>query len=109
MLVNDPEPVTRKLPGAVPHDAGGPAEDPWLQLNAYDYRDPNRWKDLNPKFVLQLWRDRVVLGDPTLARAAWPAVKQALDYIAAFDRDGRLHEQVKLVAGTGFEPVTFRL
>ena len=35
-LVNDREPVTRKLPGAVPHDAGGPAEDPWLQLNAYE-------------------------------------------------------------------------
>ncbi|HUP83650.1 MAG TPA: non-lysosomal glucosylceramidase [Candidatus Limnocylindria bacterium] len=87
-LVNDLEPVTRKLPGAVPHDAGGPSEDPWLQPNAYDYRNSNRWKDLNPKFVLQLWRDRVVLDDPQLARAAWPAVKQALDYIAAFDLDG---------------------
>jgi non-lysosomal glucosylceramidase len=87
-LVNEPDPVTRKLAGAVPHDAGGPADDPWLQANAYDYRDPNRWKDLNPKFVLQLWRDRQVLDDPTLTSVAWPAVKQALDYIAAFDRDG---------------------
>jgi non-lysosomal glucosylceramidase len=87
IVVNEPAPVTRKLPGAVPHDAGGPADDPWLQPNAYDYRDPNRWKDLNPKFVLQLWRDRVVLDDPELVRAAWPAVKQALDYITAFDRD----------------------
>ena len=82
------ERVARKVAGAVPHDAGSPGEDPWLQPNAYDYRDPNRWKDLNSKFVLQLWRDRVVLDDPQLVRSAWPAVKQALDYLAAYDRDG---------------------
>jgi non-lysosomal glucosylceramidase len=80
--------VTRKLAGAVPHDAGGPNEDPWLQPNAYDYRDPNGWKDLNPKFVLQLWRDRVLLDDVEMVRAAWPAVKQSLDYMRKFDRDG---------------------
>lgn len=80
--------VTRKRAGAVPHDAGGPDEDPWLQPNAYDYRDSTRWKDLNPKFVLQLWRDRVLLDDPELVRAAWPAVKQSLDYMLNFDTDG---------------------
>src|SRR5207253_547849 len=59
-----------------------------LQPNAYDYRDSNRWKDLNPKFVLQLWRDSVLLDDPELIRTSWPAVKQSLEYMAAFDGDG---------------------
>jgi non-lysosomal glucosylceramidase len=87
-IVSTSEEVMRKRAGSVPHDAGGPGEDPWLQPNAYDYRDPNRWKDLNPKFVLQLWRDRVLLDDPEIVRAAWPAVKQALGYLLNFDRDG---------------------
>jgi non-lysosomal glucosylceramidase len=81
-------PATRKCPGALPHDLGGPADDPFLRLNAYRFQDINIWKDLNAKFVLQLWRDRVVLGDPQLVRDAWPSVVAALDHIAAFDRDG---------------------
>jgi non-lysosomal glucosylceramidase len=81
-------PATRKCPGALPHDLGGPLDDPFLRLNAYRFQDINIWKDLNAKFVLQLWRDGVVLGDPQLARDAWPSVVAALDHIAAFDRDG---------------------
>ena len=81
-------PAPRKCPGALPHDVGGPGEDPFLRLNAYRFQNINIWKDLNCKFVLQLWRDGVVLGDAMLLRSAWPAVVQALDYIAAFDRDG---------------------
>jgi non-lysosomal glucosylceramidase len=82
------QPARRKLPGAVPHDVGGPAEDPLLRVNAYRWQDINLWKDLNSKFVLQLWRDYVVTGDLSLVRDTWPAVVQALDYLRAFDRDG---------------------
>ena len=81
-------PATRKCPGALPHDVGGPADDPFLRLNAYRFQNVNIWKDLNCKFVLQLWRDGVVLEDPELLRAAWPAVVTALDHVGAFDRDG---------------------
>jgi non-lysosomal glucosylceramidase len=81
-------PATRKCPGALPHDVGGPFDDPFLRLNAYRFQNINIWKDLNCKFVLQLWRDSVVLDDPALARDAWPVVVEALEYIAAFDRDG---------------------
>lgn len=80
--------ASRKCRGALPHDVGGPDEDPFLRLNAYRFQDVNIWKDLNCKFVLQLWRDAVVLGDPGLARRAWPAVVEAIEYVAAFDRDG---------------------
>jgi non-lysosomal glucosylceramidase len=80
--------VSRKNAGAVPHDLGSPTEDPWLRVNAYSWQDINIWKDLNCKFVLQLWRDYVFTGDQTLVKDNWSAVVQALDYLRVFDRDG---------------------
>lgn len=77
----------RKLPGAVPHDLGSPFESPWLITNAYNYQDPNRWKDLNAKFVLRLYRDAVLLNDPDLITNHWDAVEQAMAYLRAMDRD----------------------
>jgi hypothetical protein len=47
----------RKVKGAVPHDLGSPFEEPWRALNAYNLQDVSRWKDLGPKFVLQIYRD----------------------------------------------------
>jgi non-lysosomal glucosylceramidase len=78
----------RKCPGALPHDVGGPDDDPFLRVNAYRYQDINIWKDLNCKYVLQLWRDATALGDDDLLRDAWPGVVRALDHVASFDRDG---------------------
>jgi non-lysosomal glucosylceramidase len=80
--------VRRKERGSVPHDLGAPFDDPWLSLNAYRFQDPNRWKDLNSKFVLQLWRDRVLLDDAGLVREGWPSVVEAIEYLARYDRDG---------------------
>jgi non-lysosomal glucosylceramidase len=82
------KPATRKCPGALPHDVGGPEDDPFLRVNAYRYQDINIWKDLNCKYVLQLWRDATALRDGELLRDAWPGVVRALDHVAAFDRDG---------------------
>lgn len=78
----------RKLAGALPHDLGMPAEDPWRRANAYDWQDPNVWKDLNSKFILLVYRDALFTGDWTFAADAWPAVQQALAYLRAMDRDG---------------------
>jgi non-lysosomal glucosylceramidase len=78
----------RKCPGALPHDVGGPLDDPLLRVNAYRYQDINIWKDLNCKYVLQLWRDANALGDDALLRDAWPGVVRALEHVASFDRDG---------------------
>jgi non-lysosomal glucosylceramidase len=95
--LDDPEIVTvgwqgtkapRKLRGAMPHDLGAPGEDPFLRPNAYSWRDINIWKDLNSKFVLQVWRDVILAPAPELARDTWPAVVQAMDYLGRFDRDG---------------------
>ncbi len=78
----------RKLAGAVPHDVGWPDEDPWRLVNGYFLHDTNQWKDLNPKFVLQIYRDYVATGDVTFVADVWPAVEAAMAYAARFDRDG---------------------
>ncbi|KAM7540617.1 hypothetical protein Aperf_G00000026499 [Anoplocephala perfoliata] len=41
----------------VPHDAGNPEDEPFYQINAYDFFATDEWKDLNPKLVLMTWRD----------------------------------------------------
>ncbi|KAK1428999.1 hypothetical protein QVD17_11198 [Tagetes erecta] len=51
----------RKAKGAVPHDLG--THDPWHEMNAYNIHDTSKWKDLNPKFVLQVYRDFAATGD----------------------------------------------
>lgn len=97
IALDDPEVVTlawdgsrarRKTRGAAPHDIGGPAGDPFIRPNQYAFQDINIWKDLNSKFVLQLWRDAVLLDEPGLATDAWGAITEALDHLARFDRDG---------------------
>ncbi len=80
--------VPRKMAGAVPHDLGSPQEDPWRQPNSYNFQDINRWKDLNAKFVLRLYRDAVLLDDPSLIADHWDEVQQAMAYLNAMDRDG---------------------
>jgi non-lysosomal glucosylceramidase len=79
----------RKVRGALPHDLGGPAEDPLVRVNHYTFREVNGWKDLNAKFVLAAWLDRASDPDPDgFVRETWPAVRQAMQHLAAFDRDG---------------------
>src|SRR5262249_16486703 len=80
----------RKTKGAVPHDMGVPAEDPFFQVNQFSWQDTNGWKDLNSKFVLMIYRDYVVTGskDKDFLRYTWPAIQEALEYLRKFDRDG---------------------
>lgn len=49
----------RKVFGSVPHDLG--QHDPWVEVNAYNIHDTSHWKDLNPKFVLQVLLQLVVV------------------------------------------------
>ena len=81
----------RKVGWTVPHDLGGPADDPFHRPNWYRFQDVSLWKDLGPKFVLQVWRDAVAagpeLGD-ALIRDAFPTVERVLQGLAAGDRDG---------------------
>lgn len=80
----------RKTKGAVPHDLGVPAEDPFFQVNQFSWQDTNGWKDLNSKFVLMVYRDYVLTGskDTEFLKYTWPAVQEALAYLGKFDRDG---------------------
>ncbi|XP_078427836.1 beta-glucosidase, GBA2 type family protein isoform X2 [Wolffia australiana] len=90
----------RKVSGAVPHDLG--LHDPWHEMNAYNIHDTSRWKDLNPKFVLQVYRDVAATGDEAFARQVWPAVRAAMDYMDRFDRDGD-----GLIENDGFPDQTY--
>lgn len=47
----------------VPHDLGDPAEDPWNLINSYPIHDVSEWRDLNCKFILQVYRDFHVLSE----------------------------------------------
>jgi non-lysosomal glucosylceramidase len=80
----------RKAKGAVPHDLGVPQEDPFKQINQFSWQDTNGWKDLNPKFVLMVYRDFVFTGrkDDSFLRDTWPAVQESLAYLNKYDRDG---------------------
>jgi len=77
----------RKVKDVIPHDLGSPLEDPWLKINAYNAQDVSRWKDLNPKFVLQIARDYFLTGDKAFLEEVWPAVRQSIDYMFRFDKD----------------------
>lgn len=76
----------RKVPGSCPHDIG--YEDPWFTVNSYRWRDSNMWKDMNSKFVLQLYRDYFFTNDTTLVEDGWSSVVMALDYLHNYDTNG---------------------
>ncbi|XP_044490658.1 non-lysosomal glucosylceramidase-like [Mangifera indica] len=85
-LIHDGQWVPRKVLGAVPHDIG--TDDPWFEVNGYCLYDTCKWKDLNPKFVLQVYRDVIATGDKKFAKSVWPSVYVAMAYMDQFDRDG---------------------
>ncbi|GMY07917.1 non-lysosomal glucosylceramidase-like [Fagus crenata] len=85
-IMNDGMWVPRKVLGSVPHDIG--LNDPWSEVNAYNLFNTDTWKDLNSKFVLQVYRDMVATGDKNFARAVWPSVFVAMAYMDQFDKDG---------------------
>ncbi|KAJ6842993.1 non-lysosomal glucosylceramidase [Iris pallida] len=90
----------RKVKGAVPHDLG--MHDPWHEMNAYNIHDTSRWKDLNPKFILQVYRDFAATGDTSFGRDVWPAVSAAMEYMEQFDRNGD-----GLIENDGFPDQTY--
>ncbi|MCF2138163.1 MAG: non-lysosomal glucosylceramidase [Candidatus Thorarchaeota archaeon] len=87
MLLFDGDKAPRKPFGVVPHDLGAPLEDPWHVTNAYNAQDVSRWKDLNTKYVLQVYRDFVITQDKEFLEYCWPSVRVAMEYIDQFDKD----------------------
>jgi len=90
----------RKVRGAVPHDLG--THDPWNEMNAYNIHDTSKWKDLNPKFVLQVYRDFAATGDMSFGIDVWPSVRAAMEYMEQFDRDND-----GLIENDGFPDQTY--
>jgi non-lysosomal glucosylceramidase len=86
MLFNG-QPGRRKIRGMVPHDLGWPDEDFWKKVNGYFIHDVNEWKDLNPKFVLQVYRDFFLTRDRRFLLDCWPAVREAIEKAKRFDID----------------------
>jgi uncharacterized protein (DUF608 family) len=44
--------------------------------------------DMNPQFVMLVWRDFLWTGDLTYLRDLWPHVRRAMEAMASLDRDG---------------------
>ncbi len=80
--------AARKAPWAVPHDVGGPDDDPFHRPNRYRFQDVNVWKDLGPKLVLQVWRDVVLTADDGLIAEALPVLDRVMADLAVTDLDG---------------------
>ena len=44
-------------------------------MNAYFVHDTADWRDLNPKFVLQVYRDYYLTKDEQFLKTVWPMLK----------------------------------
>lgn len=61
--------VKRKVQNCMPHDLGDPFEEPFDLINAYNIHDVSEWRDLNVKFVLQVFRDYYALNELAQSQA----------------------------------------
>eukprot|EP01038_Epipyxis_sp_PR26KG_P012239 gene12239-16403_t len=108
----------KKVEGVVPHDLGSPSEEPWRIVNAYNFQDVSNWKDLGPKFVLQIYRDYYYLskirnglnhdnsgianGMTEFLREVYPIVIQVMKMTEKFDTDGD-----GMIENSGFPDQTY--
>lgn len=90
MVSGKPETRLRKVKGAVPHDLGVPSEDPFVQVNDFNWQDTSGWKDLPSQFVLMVYRDFALTGrrDLEFLRETWPAVQETLAHLGSYDKNG---------------------
>ena len=52
-----------------------PEDEPWNKVNAYNMHPTHNWKDLNLKFVLQVFRDYSAMKDLTYLKDMYPKAK----------------------------------
>ncbi|XP_064787505.1 non-lysosomal glucosylceramidase isoform X2 [Oncorhynchus masou masou] len=77
-----------KVKNVVPHDIGDPDDEPWQRVNAYLIHDTADWKDLNLKFVLQVYRDFHLTQDTQYLQDMWPICQAVMESEMKFDTDG---------------------
>jgi non-lysosomal glucosylceramidase len=101
------------LQGVVPHDLGSPSGAPFFDTNAYNFQDVSRWKDLGPKFILQVYRDyQHAATDPRMVLAGvdalgflaqmYPEMLAVMKSTEAFDTD---HDG--MIENSGFPDQTY--
>ena len=78
----------RKVVDSVTHDIGDPSEDPFLKVNSYRIHDVSEWRDLNLKFVLQVYRDYVFTNDKTYLNNMFPVCTAVMKRSMKWDKDG---------------------
>jgi len=49
-----------------------------MSVNAYFVHDTSEWRDLNPKFILQIYRDYYRLKDKVFLKTLWPILQVIL-------------------------------
>lgn len=91
-----------KAKNVVPHDIGDPDDEPWQRVNAYLIHDTADWKDLNLKFVLQVYRDFHLTQDNQYLTDMWPICKAVMESEQKFDLDGD-----GLIENSGFADQTY--
>ncbi|GJX99332.1 non-lysosomal glucosylceramidase-like protein isoform X2 [Tanacetum coccineum] len=90
----------REVKGAVPHDLE--TYDPWHEMDAHNIHDTSKWRDLNLKFLLQVYRDFAATGDLSFGAEVWPVVCSAMAYMDQFNRDDDC-----LIENDGFPDQTY--
>lgn len=60
---------------------GDPAEEPFVLINAYPIHDVSEWRDLNVKYVLQVYRDYYVLNQLAQQNAAKSSRFSSIEFI----------------------------
>ncbi|BES90672.1 Non-lysosomal glucosylceramidase [Nesidiocoris tenuis] len=84
----DGEVGPRKVKDTVPHDVGQPDGDPFNVINVYPVHDVSMWKDLNVKFVLQVYRDFTLTHDLNYLRDLYPQVVLVMNKSLQWDFNG---------------------
>nr|CAH8854016.1 unnamed protein product [Trichobilharzia regenti] len=88
---------------SVVHDYGDPEDEPWRCPNAYIMFPTDAWKDLNSKFILQVWRDWRLTQDYQYLLYMLPIVSRILrKSLGAWDTDND-----GIIENSGFPDQTY--
>ncbi|WAR00764.1 GBA2-like protein, partial [Mya arenaria] len=92
----------RKVRFTVPHDMGDPEDEPWVRVNSYNIHPTADWKDLNLKFILQVYRDYHATSDEAYLKSMYPVMKTLVERSLLWDKDND-----GLIENGGFADQTF--
>eukprot|EP00981_Chlorochromonas_danica_P001618 scaffold351_cov162-Ochromonas_danica.AAC.3 len=92
----------RKAKDCLPHDLGSPSEEPWRFLNAYNFQDVSRWKDLGPKFILSVYRDYLATKSEIFLHDLYPTACVIMKAMLLYDTDGD-----GMIENSGFPDQTY--